>query len=94
MHDFTHLKFPDEETARKVTGWWDAESGWAEPRPGLEIVIRGQLYADCAQYDMNGVLLKEATPLEGWHIDVISGEIPAAAEPFVINPATSMFDLA
>ncbi len=36
-----YLKFPDESSAQKLTGWWSNNTGWPHPRSELQIAVRG-----------------------------------------------------
>lgn len=89
-----YLCFPDEFTARKTTGWWSKKSGWIAPTPQLQIAVRGVLYSDDGEYDADGNVIKEPTLKDGYHIDVIYGLIPEAAQKFIINPSTPEYVLA
>lgn len=88
-----YLCFPDEFTARKTTGWWSKKSGWIAPTPQLQIAVRGVLYSDDGEYDADGNVIKEPTLKDGYHIDVIYGLIPEAAQKFIINPSTPEYVL-
>ncbi|MEP9180089.1 hypothetical protein ABKT77_15130 [Enterobacter cloacae] len=89
-----YLQFPDEKTARSATGWWSKEAGWIIPSPELQIAVRGVLYNSDGEYDEAGNVIKEPTLKDGYHIDVIYGLIPEAAQKFIINPSTPEYVLA
>lgn len=89
-----YLCFPDEFTARKTTGWWSKKSGWIAPTPQLQIAVRGVLYSDDGEYDADGNVTTQPKALPGFHVDVIYGVIPEAAQKFIINPSTPEYILA
>lgn len=89
-----YLQFPDEKTARSVTGWWSKKAGWITPSPELQIAVRGVLYNDDGEYDSVGNTTKEPTALPGFHVDVIYGEIPEAAQQYIVTPSDPDFVLA
>ncbi|MEF4449919.1 hypothetical protein U9Z59_01050 [Escherichia coli] len=89
-----YLQFPDEATAKSTTGWWSKSAGWASPTPELQIAVRGVLYSDDGEYDADENVIKEPTLKDGYHIDVIYGLIPEAAQKFIINPSTPEYVLA
>jgi hypothetical protein len=90
-----YLKFPDEATAKKSTGWWTKKSGWAAPTPTLQIAVRGVLYNNDGEYDPEtGDVIREPTQRDGFFIDVIYGDIPQAARQYIIAPDHPDFVLA
>lgn len=90
-----YLQFPDEKVARSATGWWSKKAGWITPSPELQIAVRGVLYNDDGEYNANtGDVIKEPTAQTGYHIDVIYGAIPEAAQQFIVTPSAPDFVLA
>lgn len=90
-----YLRFPDETTAQKVSGWWSKKSGWVAPTPSLQIAVRGVLYNDDAEYDPDTEeLIKEPSQKDGFFIDVIYGDIPQVAQNYIVIPANPDFVLA
>ena len=90
-----YLKFPDETTARDVTGWWSENTGWLAPTKKLQFAVRGTLYNSDGVYDdETGECLNPPTAREGYHIDVIYGDIPVAAQEYVVTPLNPDFVLA
>ncbi len=94
MSRLTYLRFPDEATARAATGWWSEGAGWAVPTKSIQFSVRGALYNSDGEYDEAGNVIKEPTLKDGYHIDVIYGLIPEAAQKFIINPSTPEYVLA
>ncbi|QCT21770.1 hypothetical protein FEM41_19985 [Jejubacter calystegiae] len=90
-----YLQFPDEPTAKKSTGWWSKKSGWIAPTPALQIAVRGVLYNDDGVYDeTTGECITPPTQRPGFHVDVIYGDIPAAAQRYIVVPDDPDFVLA
>ncbi|WP_276851024.1 hypothetical protein [Enterobacter oligotrophicus] len=89
-----YLKFPDEATARATTGWWSDDS-WIQPSPRLQIAVRGVLYNSDGIYDNEtGACLTPPTAREGFHIDVLYGDVPQAAQVYIVTPKKPDFVLA
>lgn len=90
-----YLVFPDEATAKKLTGWWSKKYGWAAPTPELQIAVRGVLYNNDGVYDDDtSECITPPTPRPGFSVDVIYGDIPPAAQRYIVEPAAPDFVLA
>lgn len=90
-----YLRFPDEATAKSVTGWWSKKAGWLTPSPSLQIAVRGVLYNNDGEYDAEtGETIKEPSRKDGFYIDVIKGAIPVDAQKYIIKPDNPDFVLA
>lgn len=90
-----YLRFPDEATAKKLTGWWSKKAGWTDPSSSLQIVVRGTLYNDDGEYDPDTrKTIKEPSKRDCFFIDVIYGDIPAEAQQFIVTPEHPNFVLA
>ncbi|WP_228723059.1 hypothetical protein [Limnobaculum xujianqingii] len=88
-----YLRFPDERTAIKCCPEWLDGDNWIQPTLRIEIAVRGTLYNNDGEYDEKGNTIKEPTKKVGFFIDVIRGEIPTAAQQYLVNPATPDFVL-
>ncbi|EMG9222362.1 hypothetical protein V5353_003459 [Enterobacter hormaechei] len=94
MSKLTYLHFPDEETAKEISGWWGAETGWVKPSKTLQIAVRGVLYNDDGEYGENGEVITEPTIIPGFHIDVIYGDISIDIQKYIVEPVNPYFILA
>lgn len=85
-----YLRFPDEATAIAACPNWRDGDGWKAPAERTQIVVRGIIYEPATQ-DASGTLTAGAA-LDGFHIDVITGTVPAAATAYELVPANPHFE--
>lgn len=89
-----YFKFPDEETAKKTTGWWSREDGWVKPSIRLEIAVVGVLLNNDGKYDEEGNLSRAPTEKDGFHINMIRGEVPEILKEYQVFPEKPSYILA
>lgn len=87
----THLRFPDEATAQTVLSAYRAtddssNSQWVVASLVHALDPIGVMYTP-GTYDAQGSQLTAPVAIDGWHVNFI-GDLPAAAQPYVINPKT------
>ncbi|ARF52769.1 hypothetical protein [Pantoea stewartii] len=85
-----YLRFPDEATAIAACPNWRSGNGWIAPKERTQIVVRGTIYEPATQ-DSSGTLTA-GKALDGFHIDVITGTVPAAATAYELTPVNPHFD--
>jgi len=85
-----YLRFPDEATAIAACPNWRSGDGWIAPKERTQIVVRGTLYEPSTQ-DAAGAIAAGAA-LDGFHIDVITGNVPTAAKAYELTPANPHFE--
>lgn len=85
-----YLRFPDEATAIAACPNWRSGDGWKAATERVQIAVRGTLHKPSTQ-DASGVITAGAA-LEGFHIDVITGTVPAAAKAYELLPANPHFE--
>ncbi|WP_228723048.1 hypothetical protein [Limnobaculum xujianqingii] len=88
-----YLRFPDERTAIECCPEWFTAGNWIQPTLRIEIAVRGTLYKDNGEYDEDGNVVTPPTPKDGFFVDVIRGEVPLAAQQYIVYPTTPDFVL-
>jgi len=85
-----YLRFPDEATAIAACPNWRSGDDWIAPKERTQIVVRGTIYEPATQSESG--TLTAGNALAGFHIDVITGTVPAAATAYELLPDNPRFE--
>lgn len=82
-----YLSFASEVEAKSVLAAFIADGEWLTASHDHALDPVGVLYAP-AQCDAAGQEVVPAMPLPGWHVNLLACELPEAALPYLVTPAT------
>lgn len=85
-----YLRFPDEATAIAACPNWRSDESWSAAKERTQIVVRGTIY-EPDTLDADGNVTATGAALEGFHIDVITGTVPDAAQAYELVPVNPHF---
>lgn len=69
---------------------WDRDMYYADDH--TFIVRLGTLH-EPGTYDENGEELTPPTPLEGWHADIVTDNLPEVLEQYIVHPENPKHDI-